>query len=178
MHMHMCIIHGNVDILIITETKLDDTFTNSQFKIEGFSYPYRLDRTKEGEGIMLLIREDIPSKILIKHSLPVDIEAIMVEINLRKTKFLLLATYYPPSPSDQYYFDHINIALDRYAAQYDKVLLGGEQETETCIDHFSYQNHLTNIVIDKTCFKNPNNPTSIDLFLTNFPNSFQNTSVV
>ena len=42
------IIHGNVDILIITETKLDDTFTNSQFKIEGFSYPYRLDRTKEG----------------------------------------------------------------------------------------------------------------------------------
>ena len=87
-----------MDILIITETKLDDTFTNSQFKIEGFSYPYRLDRTKEGEGIMLLIREDIPSKILTKHSLPVDIEAIMVEINLRKTKFLLLATYHPPPP--------------------------------------------------------------------------------
>ena len=71
--------------------------------------------------------------------------------------------------------------MDRFAAQYDKVLLGGDfnvQETETCIDNFIYQNHLTNIVKDKTCFKNPNNPTSIDLFLTNFPNSFQNTSVL
>ena len=118
------IIDGNVDILVITETKLDETYTNSQFKIDGFSSPYRLDRNREGGGIIVFIREDIPSKILTKHTLPEDIEAILIEINLRKNKFMLLATYHPPSQSDQYFFDNINTALDRYAGNYDKVLLG------------------------------------------------------
>ena len=37
-----------------------------------------------------------------------------------------------------------------------------------------YENNLKCIVKDKTCFKNPNNPISIYLFLTNFSNCFQN----
>ena len=41
-----------------------------------------------------------------------------------------------------------------------------------------YGNNLKCIVKDKTCFKNPNNPTSIDLFLTNFLNCFQNTNAI
>ena len=32
------------DILLITETKLDNTFPVSQFSIDGFSMAYRLDR--------------------------------------------------------------------------------------------------------------------------------------
>ena len=43
---------------------------------------------------------------------------------------------------------------------------------------FLFQNDLTNIVYDNTCFKNPENPTCIDLFLTNFLRSFQNTTAV
>ena len=30
---------------MVSETKIDDTFPESQFLIEGFSTPYRLDRT-------------------------------------------------------------------------------------------------------------------------------------
>ena len=41
-----------------------------------------------------------------------------------------------------------------------------------------YENNLKCIVKDKTCFKNPNNPSSIDLFLTNFSNCFQNTTAI
>ena len=36
------------DILIITEKKLDNTFPTSQFYIEGFSMPYRLDKNRNG----------------------------------------------------------------------------------------------------------------------------------
>ena len=44
-------INNNLDILMISETNTDDTFPDSQFLIEGFSVPYRLDRTaKGGEG--------------------------------------------------------------------------------------------------------------------------------
>ena len=41
---------NNLDILMVSETKLDDTFPDSQFLMEGFSTPYRLDRTAKGGG--------------------------------------------------------------------------------------------------------------------------------
>ena len=37
-------IRGNVDILLVWETKIDDSFPQGQFVIDGFSVPYRLDR--------------------------------------------------------------------------------------------------------------------------------------
>ena len=39
---------NNLDILMISETKTDDTFPDSQFLIKGFSVPYRLDHTAKG----------------------------------------------------------------------------------------------------------------------------------
>ena len=58
---------GNkLDILLVSETKIDDTFPEPQILIEDFSSPYRLDRTAKGGGISLHIREDIPSKYLKK----------------------------------------------------------------------------------------------------------------
>ena len=37
--------------------------------------------------------------------------------------------------------------------------------------------NLKTLIKQKTSFKNPENPTSIDLILTNFPRGFQNSSV-
>ena len=37
------LISNHVDILVLTETKLDETFTTSSFLINGFSSPFRLD---------------------------------------------------------------------------------------------------------------------------------------
>ena len=51
-----------VDILMISETKIDDTFPSSLFLIGNFSAPYRLDRTAKGGEIFLYVREDILSK--------------------------------------------------------------------------------------------------------------------
>ena len=104
-----------LDILIITETKLDDTFPVSQFHIDGFSKPYRLDRNRNGDGVIIYMREDIPSKILTKHVLPTDIEALFIELNFRKCKWLLSGIYHPPSQSDQYLFDRLDKHLDVYS---------------------------------------------------------------
>ena len=65
-------IHGRIDILMISETKLDDTFPEGQFKIHGYSKPYRLDRNSNGGGIMIFVREDIPSKTLYVENLPME----------------------------------------------------------------------------------------------------------
>ena len=53
-------VKDNVDILLVSETKLDDTLPVGQFCIDGYSTPYRFDRTSHGFGILLYIREDIP----------------------------------------------------------------------------------------------------------------------
>ena len=50
-----------VDMLVLTETKIDSSFLNQQFHIEGFCLPYRLDRNKHGGGVLVYLREDIPS---------------------------------------------------------------------------------------------------------------------
>ena len=46
-------IAGIIDILVITETKLNYTFPQGQFIIEEYSKPYRLDRSHKGGGIMI-----------------------------------------------------------------------------------------------------------------------------
>ena len=40
------VILKNLDILVITQTKLDGTFPLGQFYVEGFTMPYRLDRNR------------------------------------------------------------------------------------------------------------------------------------
>ena len=77
---------GNLDILIITESKLDESFPMQQFCIDGYAPPFRVDRTKNGGGVIIYIREDIPSKILVDHPSPTNFEGIFFEINLKKRK--------------------------------------------------------------------------------------------
>ena len=105
-------IQGNIDILIITESKLNETFPLGQFCIDDFTVPYRLDRNIHGGGVLIYVREDIPSKQLNIHVFP---EGIFVEINLRQAKWLLFGSYHPPSQSEQYYFDYVGRALDMYS---------------------------------------------------------------
>ena len=64
------IVKDKVDILILSETKLDESFPTNQFKIEGYKCPYRKDRNKSGGGVLIYVREDIPSRELNKHKFP------------------------------------------------------------------------------------------------------------
>ena len=116
------LIVNNIDILVLTEIKTDSNFTNAQFRINGFSAPCRLDRSRFGGGVLIYVREDIPCKQLTKHFLSDAIEGIFVEINLRKTKWLLFGGYRPPKQLAEYFLRHINYTLDNF----DKFLLAGD----------------------------------------------------
>ena len=82
-------IKGNLDILMISETKLDSTFPSNQFTIEGYAAPIRFDRNGRGGGIILYIREDIPARLL-KTSLPKDFEGFFDTVLLRAIYSLIL----------------------------------------------------------------------------------------
>ena len=91
-----------IDILIIEETKLDETFPDGQFILEGFMPPIRKDRNRFGGGIMIFIRENIPAKVL-ENDLVTDIECVSVELNFQNNKWLLIGTYRPPSQCSKSY---------------------------------------------------------------------------
>ena len=50
--------------MLISGTKIDENFPDSQFKIDRFSNPHRIDGNKKGGGIIVLFREDLPVKVL------------------------------------------------------------------------------------------------------------------
>ena len=81
---------SNIDLLMISETKIDNSFPKGQFLIKGFCEPFRIDRNIRGGGILFYVREDIPVKLLSVEPLPT--EFFVVKINLRKRKWLTTLT--------------------------------------------------------------------------------------
>ena len=86
-------VKGTVDVLMISETKIDECFPIANFLIDGFSQPYRVDRNSSDAGIMLHVREHIPSNLLKVESLP--IEGFYVELKLRSENWLINCSYNP-----------------------------------------------------------------------------------
>ena len=159
---------ANLDILLISETKLDDSFPSAQFLLDGFSKPYRLERCSNGGGILLYIRDDIPSRLLSNSN---KTESIFTEINFRKKKWLICASYNPHKSNISNHLHHLGKGLDNYIGNYDNILLLGDfnsEFSEPCLNDFCDIYNLKNLVREPTYYKNPDNPSGIDLFLTNF----------
>ena len=178
------VIGKNLDILVIQETKLDASFPQEQFIINGFTKPYRLDRNRDGGGILIYVREDIPSKLLSKHNFTQYVEGLFVEINLRKTKLLLFGGYRSEHPkyglSKSDFLEQLRFGLDKYSS-YEKILIAGDLNIdykEEILEEFLFEQNMKNLVKDPTCFKNIDDPSCIDLFLTNSSPSFQHTTTV
>ena len=71
-----------VGLLMISKTKIDDRFPKSQFLIKGLSYPFHIDRSIRGGGILLYVREDIPAILLSIELIPS--KCFFVNLNLRR----------------------------------------------------------------------------------------------
>ena len=118
------------DILIIAETKLNPSFPNDQFSINGFKTPYRLDVSENSGGLLVYIREDIISKKLEGIRIPKDIQVIPIEINIRKTKWLILPIYKKPTQDPKYFVDNISNIVDGFGKSRENVLILGDFNME------------------------------------------------
>ena len=167
--------------MIIGDTKLDDSYPMSQLLIEGFAESFRPDRDKNGGGILIYVRDFIPRKKLRKHAFPHDIEGMFVELNFRKSKWLLFATNRHPAQNVEYYLRNVVSALDKYIKSYDKCLLAGDfnaEVSETKMENFLETFGLSSLIHEKTFYKSLINPSCIDFFLTNSRNSFKHSTVI
>ena len=145
-----------------------------QFSIDGYTQ-YRCDRNSEGGGVIIYIREDLPSREL--KSSTKEIEGIIIEMNIRNNKWLLFGGYNPEKSKIDIFLEKLQFLIDQYINNYENVLILGDfnsEITEEKMKSFCDIYSLKNIVRGPTCYKNPLKPTSIDLILTNKINIFQN----
>ena len=171
---------GNINILMVSETKIDMSFPTNQFVIQGFATRFRLDRTNTGGGILAHVRDDIPSKLLNISYVSSDTECLAIEINLRKTKWLLICSYNPHKNNISNHLMNLSKIIDRNSSRCDKYLCirdSNSETSETALRNFCDLYKPKNLVKEPTCFKNPDNPSCIGLFLANCSRSFQDTQV-
>lgn len=108
---------------MISETKLNSSFPEAQFYMESYSKPYRLDRSSNGRGIMLYVRDKIPSKLIQPVCYKLDKEYFLVEINLRSNKWLLACNY---NPLIKDYLACISKEIDSLSTKYNNILILGD----------------------------------------------------
>ena len=171
-----CIVKDNLDILIISETKLDESFPKNQFSLDGYNH-FRIDKCSNSGGIIIFIREDIPCKTINNTEWPSEFEGIFIEINLRKTKWLLFSGYNPHKQLISEFLCSLSKCIDKLINKYDNIVLLGDFNSEICesdMHEFCNVYGLKNLIKEPTCYKNALNPTCIDLILTNKFNKFQN----
>ena len=143
--------------------------------MKGFSVPYRYDRNGKGGRLLLYIREDIQSKLLISKS-KCNIETLSVAVNLRKRKWFLNCSYNPNQNSISNHLECLNRLIDEHSSSFDNFIFIGDFNVSTnhnSMINFCDLNGLRNLINVPTCYKNLDNPTSIDLILTNGPSYFQ-----
>ena len=170
-------VRDKVDLLMISETKLDDSsFPNAQFYMKSYSKPYRLHRNSKGEGIILYISEDIPSKLISSSCIDHDKEYFLVELNPRKQKYLIICNYNPHKTMIKGYLEYISKEINSHSSKYDNFLLLGDfnsEPTEEAMKSFCRIYNFKNLLDKPTCYKNPTNPSCVDLIITNKPRCFQ-----
>ncbi len=168
------IIEKHVDVLVIAETKLDGTFENHQFKIPAFKQPYRLDVSSSSGGLLVYINDQIPSRLLIGIDIPCDIQVLPIEMNLKKTKWLLLPAYRPPSQDDKYFICNLERKIDFHTKSIGNMLIFGDlnmDASEPAMKSLLQQYSLFSMIRSPTCFKSPQGK-CIYLMLTNSKHSF------
>ena len=162
------IVANNIDILVITESKLDESFPINMFNLEGYTLPFRLDKSINSGGVLIYVKEGIPCHELKTSSYNINPEGIFLEINLRKQKWLLFGGYNNCKSNINTFLREIGPTLDHYMCKLDNFILLGDynsEMSENAMKEFCDTYNLKNLITEPTCFKNPCNPSSIDVML-------------
>lgn len=128
-------------------------------------------------AFLVYVRSYIPSRQLRIFMIPPDIQAIPLEINLRKEKWFFLCIYKPPFQNNQYFLDFISNIIDHYSDVYDNHIAMGDfnlEPSHALLSAFMISDNFYNLIKTSTCFKGQGS--CIDLILTNRKYCFKNTA--
>ena len=163
------------ECISISETKLDSSFPDSQFKIDGYHFPpFRKDRNCHGGGLMVFVKSDIIVTRLTEYE-PERIECICTKIIIAKKHWLIFSVYRPPQSGNIINFlTALHQTIDRASTKYRNIVIMGDMNINTLehspsldkINELCDTLGLYNLMKVSTC-EMKGSSTSIDLILTN-----------
>ena len=115
-----------MDIICISETKLDETFPMTQFAIKGFGKPYHLDITSNSAGLLFYVKANLPSKLIGFYNFSSEIQCILIVSNISTKKYALLSIYRPPNQNINFFLDKLSEAHDIYSKHYGNICIFGD----------------------------------------------------
>ena len=136
---------------------------------------FRRDRSCFGGGLCLYIKDSIVPKHLNLHKENIDVDAVYLEINIRKRKRLMIGAYKSPGQNDSLFLENLSNNLSTYLGDYDNILLLGYfnmAPENTNLQHFTDSFNLENLIHS---FKGLSG--CVDLIITNRKPYFKNTCV-
>ena len=119
------LIKEQFDVFLVSESKLDSSFPEAQFKIPGYKI-FRQDRDRYGGGLMFYITQKVPRKKIEMFQFTSSIEILMLEINLGKEKLLIFGTYEPPNINNSFFLNELYNAVTFYSTLYKNCVFLGE----------------------------------------------------
>ena len=111
-------IKGNIDVSLVSGTKIDDSFLIGNFLIDGFSTPYRLDWWTPYRLDRWSVREDISLNLVEAEAKP--IEGFCIELNLCNDKWLINYSYNPLKNNIGNHLKSLSDFLDSHSSTYEK----------------------------------------------------------
>ena len=114
---------GVFDILSIQETKIDRTFPNSQFHVDGYKL-FRRDRPKGGGGLAVFIRDNISATR--KKITTTSVESLLFDLHIGQRRFALVSAYKPPPVNNAIFSTEMTTVLEQAMSFCENVICLGD----------------------------------------------------
>ena len=119
------IIEHNIDILILTETKV---YTKTKIRLKGYQVSLRVSKGKNGGGILVAINHGLCSYVMINER--EYAEFITVRLDFGGTHFRLICVYSPqennPVAELDNIYENLSMQISRACLAGDPVFLAGD----------------------------------------------------
>lgn len=109
------LMQSNIDISLLSETKLNGTFSNSKFIISD-NKMFRRDRNEHG-GVLCFTSMKI---FFVKQLMvfPYDCEVTLIEISIESHKWLCICLHKPHSQKKKFFLQNLPLALTKLSCEY------------------------------------------------------------
>ena len=114
--------HSNASVIGITESKLDESVFDSEISIEGYDI-VRNDRNRHGGGVVCYVKNNLSYNV--KKEFENDIENIIIDIFLPKTKPITVVVFYRP-PHQANFLDRVSESLDKLNLENSEIYILGD----------------------------------------------------
>lgn len=156
-----------LDVLVLSETKLDDSYKQDVLDITGYTC-VRQDKRSNSGGLIAYVSNDIPFSVGKTNTCNDEIECLSIELNICDETTMLLAMYKNPKTDPVTFKRFFEEACEEVSDKYENIVIIGDLNFNMLQDNMLSAIipcfNLSNVINEPTCFKSKN-PTLIDVML-------------